>query len=71
MCEGYLGVACFCRDITTENVDSMFHWISAAMVNKRIETNNISRTHWNSDSVGGTQEVKKDGIVIHIFGQTR
>jgi hypothetical protein len=53
-----LGVACFCRDITTENVDSMCRGISAAMVNQRIETNNISRTHWNSNSVGWKHEVK-------------
>jgi hypothetical protein len=58
MCYGYLGVACFCRDIKSEFFDSMCHGISASMVNQRIETNIISGTNWNGDSVGWKHKVK-------------
>jgi hypothetical protein len=42
----------------TEKFDSMVGQISTAMVNKRIETNNISRTQWNLDSVRRKNEVE-------------
>jgi hypothetical protein len=58
MCYCYFGVACFCREITTEIFDSMRFGISAAMVNQRIETNKISGTHWNGNSVGWKHKVK-------------
>jgi hypothetical protein len=55
---GYLGVACFCRDITTDFFNSTSRGISAAMVNERIETKNITGKHWNGDSVGWKHKVK-------------